>query len=91
MWTHVLVLTFPVLLLTACATERIVEKPVPVEVIRVEQTPVPDDLLILHAKTTIPDTLTYGEAIQLWAEDRALVDILNGQLIAIGKLNEQTD
>jgi hypothetical protein len=76
------------LTLSGCESTRIVEKPVPVEVVRVERVPVPADLLIRHIKVTIPPTLTYGEAIQLWAEDRAIVDKLNGQLQAIEVLND---
>lgn len=65
----------------------IVEKPVPVEVPGpVEWREIPPNLLIQHNKTTIPEAITYGEALQLWSEDRAIVDTLLGQLSAIGSL-----
>lgn len=48
---------------------------------------VPSDLLIRHQKTTVPETLTFADALQLWVEDRALVDTLNGQITAIQSLN----
>lgn len=73
-------------LLSACAT-KIVEVPVPVEVVRVERTPVPRDLLIQHQKTDIPESLTWGEAIQLWSADRAIIDTLLGQIQAIATLD----
>ena len=68
-------------------TEVIVEKPVPVEVVRVERVPVPIDLLIQRNKSTLPDALKYGEALQLWAEDRANLDSVNAQLGAIQGLS----
>jgi hypothetical protein len=49
---------------------------------------IPDNLLIQHNKTTIPEVITYGEALQLWAEDRAIVETQNGQLSAIRSLGE---
>lgn len=83
-----LLLLFLTIFLTACGTERVVEKPVVVEVPGpVEYVPVPGDLLIRHIKTTVPESLTYGEALQLWAEDRAIIDTQNGQLAAIEVLN----
>lgn len=76
----------------ACGTrEVIVEKPVPVEIPGpVQYVGVPSDLLLLRQKSTIPDTLTYGEAITLWAVDRATIDALLGQLRAIEVLNDGT-
>jgi hypothetical protein len=83
-WT----LMFTLIFLAACGQTRIVEKPVPVEVITVERVPVPDDLLIEHMPSTIPEGLTYGEAIQLWMADRDTIAIHNGQIKAIKSLND---
>ena len=60
----------------------------PVEVVRFEQVQIPSDLLIQYQPTTIPSTLTYGEAIQLWASDRADLLKSNGQIRAIESLND---
>jgi hypothetical protein len=68
---------------TACSTERIVEKPVPYEVVRYETVPVPAELTSECEKRPIPEDLTYGEALALWAEDRASMDVCNGRLRAI--------
>lgn len=90
---YALILLFLASLLTlyGCESTRIVEKPVLVEVVKFERVPVPDKHLVIHNKTTLPDSLTYAEAIQLWAEDRAIVDKQNGQLEAIGVLNNEGD
>lgn len=64
------------------------EKPVPVEVFHVEQLPVPAELLVQHQKTTIPEVLTYGQAMQLWSADRSIIDTLLGQIRAIESLND---
>jgi hypothetical protein len=50
--------------------------------------PVPDNLLLQHQKTTIPESMTYGEALQLWAEDRGIIDTLLGQLLGIKSLSD---
>lgn len=71
------------LTLSGCSNTRIVEKPVPVEVVRVEVVPIPAELLHVEHKQSIPDQITYGQAIELWSEDRATIDILNGRLDAI--------
>ena len=85
---YALMLIFLPALLVGCGTtEVIVEKPVPVEVVRVERVPVPIDLLIQRNKSTLPDALKYGEALQLWAEDRANLDSVNAQLGAIQGLS----
>ena len=76
-----------ILSLASCATETIVDRPVPVEVIRYERVPIPADLLVKHNKTAIPDGLTYAEAIELWSLDRAIIDTHNGQLDALRSLN----
>ena len=74
--------------LGACATERVVTETVPVEVVKFERVPVPSDLLVLHQKSTIPESVTYGESLQLWSADRTTIDILLGQLRAIQALND---
>lgn len=86
---HVWIPICLLLSLTACGTERIIEKPVPVEIIRVEYVPVPADLLHGAQKQTIPETLTYGLGIELWAEDRSTIDILNAKLKAIQSLTTE--
>lgn len=79
----------PLFLLTfsACSTERVITQPEVVEVVRVERVTIPPDLLVLHNPTTLPEALTYGEALQLWAEDRSIIKTLLGQLQAIESLN----
>ena len=90
---HVLILLFLNLYLGACGTQKIVPKPKIVKIPGpVEYIAVPADLLILHEKTTIPEGgITYGEAIQLWEADRAIIDIQNGQLLGIDALDEEGD
>ena len=83
---RVLIPLFLTLSLTACGTERLVEKPVPVEVVRVEYIPIPADMFHMEQKQTIPETLTYGQAIELWSEDRATIEALNARLRAIQAL-----
>ena len=69
--------------------EVIVEKPVLVEVPGpTEFVGVPSELLIMHAPSTIPDTLTWGEAGQLWIADRESIAILNAQINAISGLGD---
>lgn len=80
-------MTFLTFSLIGCGQTKIIEKPVPVEVIKTERVGVPEDLLIRHQKTTVPETLTFGDAMQLWVEDRAMVDKLNGQITAIQSLS----
>ena len=86
-WT----LPFLLLFLTSCGSERVIEKPVIHEVVRIERIAVPSEHLVRHIKTTIPETISYGEAIQLWSEDRAIIEIQNGQLEAIEVLNDAVD
>ncbi len=74
--------------LTSCGTERVIEEPVGVEVVRVEYVAVPSDLLLMRQPTTIPESVTYGEALLLWSEDRATIGALLGQLEGIGVLND---
>jgi hypothetical protein len=59
-----------------------------IETIKVERVPVPSVLLGLHNASTIPDSITYGEMVQLWSADRDTIMILNGQILAIRSLNE---
>ncbi len=74
-------------LLTACGGTRVIEKPVPVEVVRDVPIPIPDDLTRPCAKQDIPDGLTYGGALEAWVKDRACVDILNANMKAIETLD----
>lgn len=77
------------LLLTACASEVIKPQPVPVPVPGpVQWREVPPKLLLMRQKTTIPETATYGEALQLWVEDRSTIDKLLGQLQGIASLSD---
>lgn len=86
---RVLTLLFILICLAACGQTRIVETPVPVEIVRVERVGVPHQLLVRYVKTDIPESITYGDSFQLWAEDRASIDKLNAQIAAIESLNEQ--
>jgi len=75
-------------LLLGCGSTEVIEKPVVVEVEVVKWREVPPNLLIIHNKSTVPDILKYGELIQLWAEDRAIIEKQNGQLKAIESLSQ---
>lgn len=86
---RVLTLAFLLSLLTACGTEKVVEKPVPVRVEVVKWTPVPKDLTRQLPKQAIPDTLTYGQAIELWSRDRGSLDIVNARLRGIQELSSE--
>ena len=88
MRTHALTLLCLTLFLTACANERIVEKPVIHEVVRTEYRDVPSDLVRKCEKTEIPETMTYGEALEGWAADRAQIDVCNGRLAGIESLGD---
>lgn len=83
---HALTLLLIPLLLTACANEKIVERPVPYEVVNTEYVPVPEDLTAPVDTATIPDSITYGDALILWAQDRAAIARLNAQLEAIREI-----
>ncbi len=74
------------LLLSGCASERIVERPVPVPVETVKYIPVPADLLVPCQKASVPQGVTYGEALALWSRDRASVDTCAARLLAIRQL-----
>lgn len=54
----------------------------------VKWTPVPADLTEEVPKTVIPDSLTYGEAIDLWSQDRVGLDVANGRLRGIQELSD---
>ena len=49
---------------------------------------VPTELLIIRNKSTLPEALSYGEALQLWSADRGTIEALNGQLRAIQGLSD---
>lgn len=82
---------FLIALLTACGTERVLERPVPVEIVRIERVPVPAELLVPIAKQSIPDGITFGEALVKWSHDRATIEALNGRLAAIDSLSEKDE
>jgi hypothetical protein len=73
-------------LLPACAREIVVEKPVPVEIVKVERVPVPADLLVTEAPAEIPQGLTFGDALYLWSVDRAALETVNGRIEAVRAL-----
>ena len=75
------------LIFSGCSTEKVITQPEVVEIIKVERVSVPNELLVKHQPTTVPETLTYGEALQLWAEDRGIIKTQNGQIAAIESLN----
>ncbi len=47
---------------------------------------VPGDLLVQHQKTTIPESITYGEAMLLWSGDRSIIDPPDAQIKGIASL-----
>ena len=57
----------------------------------VEWREIPQDLLIQHNKSTIPETLTWSEVAQLWTADRETIGILNSQILGIISLHESDD
>ncbi len=91
MKTSVLMLLFPLICLTACSTERVVIRTIPVEVIVRERIAVPaEHLVTIEPQARPAGSVTYGQAIELWSHDRASIGILNGQLDAIGALNDES-
>lgn len=78
----------PIALSVACGTERIVERPVIHEIVKTEWREVPADLLSRCDKTIIEDGMTYGEALEMWAKDRASIDACNGKLAGIKSLGD---
>ena len=73
--------------LTACATERVVTVPEVVEVVRYERVNIPPELLSDCRISPVTDDLTFGQAVGLWADDRASLAACNGQLEAIRSLD----
>lgn len=86
----VLLLTFP-LTFAACTQTEVVPDPVIVEVVKVERVPVPADLMVRRSPVEIPESVTYGQIIQLHLVDRATIETLNSQLQAIEALNDGSD
>ena len=78
------------LLVSACSSQEvIVPKPRVVEVPGpVQWREIPDQLLIEHQPTTLPETLTWGEAAQLWIADRETIRLLLAQIQGIKSLGE---
>lgn len=76
----------PLLLLSGCGTDRIIDRPVTVEVVKREYVAVPADLVSEVPPVVIPDGVTYGELIELHARDRAIIYRLNGKLRGIAAL-----
>lgn len=74
------------LCMTGCVREVIVEKPVPVEVVRIERVTVPPELLHGEHPETLPEALSFAQALELWALDRQHLQTLNGRLRAIQAL-----
>ena len=84
---RVLILISLLLCLTACGTKTIT-KPEIVYLDRVEYIPVPADLLRTIPRQAIPESLTYGELIEVCSKDRATIGKLNGQLVGISSLGD---
>jgi len=83
-------LIFLVLLLPSCANERVIPQPVIVKIPgETKWIQIPANLLVKHQKTTLPETLNYGDGLKLWAVDRATIDTLLGQLEGIETLNDK--
>lgn len=78
-----------VLLLNACGTERVITRPVIHERQVACYVPVPLDFLEQPTLTSVPDDLTYGEALTLWAEDRAALLVAVARLRSIQALNQR--
>lgn len=83
-------LTLTLAFSTACVSTEVIEKPVPVPVPGpVQYIPIPDELLLAPEKVQMPTSLTYGEALKLWAEDRKMLDIASGNIDAIRLLEPE--
>ena len=83
-WLPLFLLPF----LIACAPTRVVTKPEVVTVTKTEWRPVPADLVTPENPSAIPNGVTYGDALALWAEDRKSLAIVNGRLAAIKSLGD---
>ena len=91
MKTRASILLCLALFLTACATEKVVERPVVVHTTESKWREIPSDLTRTLPKQPIPQSLTYGEFIEVCSRDRATIDTLNGQLLGISSLSEPED
>lgn len=76
---------------TACGGTEVVRQPEIVEVVRHKTVNVPAELLKPCVKRPVPDDLTYGAAMVLWAEDRAALDACDGQISGIGVLSDGSE
>ncbi len=64
--------------------------PVVVEVDKVQRVPVPVELTERSAKQQRPaGSVTYGDAIAMWADDRAALDACNAKLSEIRALSDE--
>ena len=81
---------FLAIFLTSCAKERVVIQPEVVEVEVIKFRPVPSDLLLRRMPATIPMQATYSEILELYADDRATILSLIGQLDSIEALSVES-
>lgn len=78
------------LFLTACGSQpTVITKPEIVTITRTERVPIPEPLTDPILPTVIPDALTYGEAIEQWSRDRAIILSLNARLKAVRDLGRE--
>ena len=77
--------------LSGCSSQEVVTpQPVIIEIPGpVQFVDIPPDLLVLHNKSTIPDELTFGQAMQLWVADRETIDIYVGNTEALKSLGTE--
>lgn len=79
-----------IFLISGCAAENLVPTP---EIVRVpgpvERIEVPGDLLVEHQPSEIPAQLTFGEALRLWNQDRATIELHLEDKQAIRDLNNE--
>ena len=82
-------LMFPLLCLTACASERLVPVTKVVEVPGpVRWQAIPKALLKPCEPLPIPERATYADLIEIHAGDRSVIDTCEGQLEAIRSLGD---
>ena len=74
-------------LLMGCAPSRIVEKPVPVTIEVTKYREFPAGLTQTAPVSSIPDDLTYSQALALWAADRASLITANARLRGIQEVS----
>ena len=79
---------FLALLLTACGSTEVIPEPVVIETVRTEFVPIPPDLLAVHVKSEVPESLTWSELAQLWVADRENLDKANANLKAIAEIGK---